>query len=93
MLLQKTNTKNKKNFYLTVQYLEKYRSPVHQLVLLSNTRYIADVFILAFRHPELEIKNCTTILYRILYCKVHKRTATCRECMCVTTYAKRELTM
>ena len=52
--------------YLTVQNLEKYRSPVHKLVLLSSTRYFADVFILAFRHPELEIKNCTTMLYRVL---------------------------
>ena len=55
-------------FYLTVQYLEKYRSPVHQLVFLISTRYIAAVFILAFRHPELEIKIVR--LYCIEYCTV-----------------------
>ena len=60
------------------KYFEKY----------SSTGYITAAFMFASRHPGLEIKYCTTILYTVLYIKVHKSTTTCRGCTYMTTYAR-----
>ena len=37
--------------------------------------------------PKKEKRYCTTILYTVLYSKVHKSTTTCRGCTHITMYA------
>ena len=58
-----------------------------------STSYITAAFMLAPRHPGLEVKilYCCTI-YRTVQYKVHKSTSTCRECMQVTVHARYEQT-
>ena len=48
---------------------------VRQLALLSSTSYILAALILASGHPGFEI-CCTSVLYTVLYGKVHKSTTT-----------------
>ena len=59
------------------------------LVLLSSTRYLAAAFMLASRHPGLEIRILSTVLYK--YSKVHKSTTACRGCPHMTMFARCQL--
>ena len=64
-----TNKKLKKIFFnLIIQYLEKY----------SSTSYTTAAFVLASRHPGLEIK---TMYYRTLYSTYSKEPLVQDACM------------
>ena len=58
----------------------------YHLLLLSSTSFINNALCLLLDMPGL--KYSATVLYTLLYSKVHKSTITCEKCMHLTMYSR-----